>query len=188
MKFKVTGLLLVGMLAMGACSAEETATGPKEVEAEAPKEEPKEDAPEAEPVKSLSASEQEYGDFMINVYQQLPSFFDEITALSTDAVNDPMLILENSWREDIVLNYELMTALMQQIKDFENVPPLFQESHSLQVKAADEFIASKEKFYDGIDNMDATLITEAAEHMSAGSSYIKQAQTEIEAITAEMGN
>ncbi|OHR73972.1 hypothetical protein HMPREF3291_05145 [Bacillus sp. HMSC76G11] len=198
MKFKMMGLLVAGMCMLSACSEiEETAAEPEKVEEpkkEVPKtEEPKKEAPRAEAPKEekpapepVSAkSELEYQQFSISTFQALPENFQAITDLITDATQDPLLLFDDNWKTDVVINYEMVTDKMQAMIDYEGVPEKYKEVHEYTVKAAHEYIASKEKFYYGVDNMDPDSIFEATNHMDQGNAYIDEATILLEEMNGQ---
>jgi len=112
----------------------------------------------------------------------------QISQLTSEVTENPMLLMDSGWKARVVVPYEDLVTQLQKIKNYKNVPPRFQESHELLIKCADEYIQSRDSFYTGVDNLDADMINQASNHMKRGGDYLNQATSKLNEIKAELEN
>jgi len=100
--------------------------------------------------------------------------FSTVGSLSGQAGTDPNLLRDTRWREDIAQALAEMLLVGFEVRALEP-PPHFEKTHELLSQATVHFDASVYLLADGIDNLDPSLFTQAAEEIALGTELIEQA-------------
>lgn len=119
-------------------------------------------------------SEAEYSTEVMDIALNYERAMRDINTLSSKAGENPYLILEDSWRDSMAQALAQMLTCNERIRDLEP-PPAYEETHGHLLDAADYFEKSVMAMSQGIDDMDADLVTQAGEYMSLGGQSIEKA-------------
>lgn len=134
----------------------------------------------------FTEEETKYMQFVNETYNEMIPYFNDISQLSFEAADNPLAFQDNNWRSKVEQAYNGLATQLNKIKNYKNVPERFREIHELEVKAADQFLMARDKYFKGIDNMDANALTEAVMHTNKGNEYLQEATEKLKELTKEV--
>jgi hypothetical protein len=155
----------------------------KEVVQEKPKEEPKEEPKVEEPDYEAEA---EYTSKLGTIMTDSSIIMSDLTILFSESATDPSVILDPTWRQDIVDVYAQLGEQREKVIAIENVPPKLQEVHNLTIESFDLYLSSRDHILTGIDTMNPDHIYEGVDVMSQGTEKLTEVQNKLTAIIEEM--
>ena len=200
MKKTIKGLVItVGcVFLLGACS--ETTTTKEEPKKEVtsketePKKEaqPKKEEPSKESEVILNEhaqadqAEQEYADNMSTYFYSFSDVMTRFSEQNNKAAQNPALMTDSDWMIDTSAVLIDMQSLIDEYRAIEDVPTAFEPSHELLGSVIDNYDFIVKNYATGIDNLDADLLSQCAQHMSTGTNiltgeYQTQMQADIQA-------
>lgn len=200
MKKAIKGLVItVGcVFLLGACS--ETTTTKEEPKKEVttketePKKEsqPKKETPSEESEVILNdhaqadKAEQEYADNMSTYFYSFSDVMMRFSEQNREASQNPALMTDSDWMIDTSGVLIDMQSLIEEYRAIEDVPIAFKPSHELLGSVIDNYDFIVKNYATGIDNLDADLLSQCAQHMSTGTNiltgeYQTQMQADIQA-------
>lgn len=191
--FKITGYILGGLLILGIiANLTGNADKPKEVPKQVvvvdkPKEDKQVEKPKAEPEKPKNefSAEQEYINGLVVIMTDSALYMSDLSQLFMKPSVDESILLDKSWRQDIVVVYQKINEQRQKVAEIE-APAKFQKVHDLTLKGFDSIMKSRDRVLQGIDTMDVNQIIEATLLINEGSEYFNQVTEEIQKINAEI--
>ena len=108
----------------------------------------------------------------------------DFTEQSGKAGDDPMLIFDSDWIKDTAIVLVALKADAQAFRDID-APEKFTLAHSYLYAGADHLDRSVDLFTKGVDDRDASKLSESAKEMNAVTDSMGKATEEINRIRAE---
>ncbi len=108
----------------------------------------------------------------------------DFTEQSTKAGDDPTLIFDSDWIKDTALVLVALKADAQAFRDID-APEKFTLAHSYLYAGADHLDRSVDLFAKGVDDRDASKLSESVKEMNAVTDSMGKATEEINRIRAE---
>ena len=180
------GLLLtlaLGMGILGACSSQETGKG---VDEEKPKVEQvdKKEQEKQKIDKQKQAQIKKEGEYITNLTQIMLHSYETIVASSQkyeEIAKNPALMFNDDWKNSYKDAFTAMEEDYNKLQNME-VPDKFKTVHEKVLHAFDCYLQSRDKFLEGMNTGDPSLIKEALQLNQEGNRAINEMRTEIDEI------
>ncbi len=122
-----------------------------------------------------SATEGDYLGFIVDVSTGLQESLSEFSTLNLDAGEDPTLMTQNQWKEDVGAEAGKIKAYCDQIIDRTDVPDEYADVQAAYSKGAKIYKEAMDLYTEGVDSLDADKIMEASELMTDGATEFANA-------------
>ena len=136
--------------------------------------EPTPTTPPEEPGTDDVAAELAYLDALGTLTTDMSLLLDNIVALSTEAANDPSVLLDEGWFRDLDREQDRLNTAQSTFLALQP-PSRFTETHRLLTQALNEMDIALDLFETGGRDFDAAKISEAVGHMDESTRLIGEA-------------
>lgn len=124
-----------------------------------------------------TSNDTEYINFIVNYSNIMSDNLTKFSNANLELSNNTDILFDEDWKFSVAIYLVSIEEICQDAIDYDPVPDNLFEVHQEIILASKAFINMKNRYIEGIDNIDVDKILEATELMSMGNQHIDNALT-----------